>query len=162
MPDTLSGQTFLWSCWDPSRVVTAAVCTMLDDHFDVQVVRPRLLEAATAAEVASAATMQACSLAIWTLRHEPDTIATCDAIAECTRQQASGLRICYLDVRLSEYNSILLEAGAQIVVSELPSLQCALTNVLDSLPRSSLGFHPLTSGLAARLPWSDVDAARRD
>lgn len=80
----------------------------------------------------------------------------CRVLAQLGQIPRRVERLCYLAPELSEWTPILLEAGAQTVVSQLTFLQSVLDRLLARVQLSTKGYHPLTSGLMERLPWQHL------
>ncbi len=153
----LNGKSFAWASYDHPGVVTAMVQTVLRDWFLNQAVQLRLVLTDAPDELAIAAGEESLALSLWTLSNSEELGDICDSIDRVRNSRSDTLRICYLRPDFRIYAPIVLEAGAQIAVSELPSLQNALLRLLDHVELSDDGYHPLTSGLLQRLPWPEPD-----
>ncbi len=102
-------------------------------------------------------------LALWRVGDSAQMPEICTAIGRMRDQQPAALIIVYCDVALEPWSPILLEAGAQAVIWQVPSLQRLLDHVLHMLvdgpdvplPLSSRGSNPLTSDLGQELPWPE-------
>lgn len=95
--------------------------------------------------------------------------------------------VVFIEPEFVDCTGILLESGAQIVVRDVPSLESVLRQLVAPLastqpgenrgslaaksvevvprrlpectiPLSTRGFHPLTSGLVDRLPWPELES----
>jgi hypothetical protein len=158
----LSAEKILvWASWDGPGVVSAALQSMLADGLAGQATRMRLLRATGPEHLAQLVAQQAIGLAVWIVGNDSELLATCKAIDLARSQAASPVCVCFVKPAWSACTPILLEAGAQIVVHELPSLQRVLPRILASAPFSSQAGHPLTTGLIERLPWQQQDDERR-
>lgn len=153
MSDLLDGKALHWLAWDEAGVVTAAMATMLRDILSDRPVRLQLQIAATPEGLAKASSRQPCGLASWCLADEVHLPAVCKAIISLCQKYPKPICVCFVDQPRADSIAILLEAGAQIVVSQLPSLQRSMPQILAAAPLSTYGYHPLTSGLVERLPW---------
>jgi hypothetical protein len=105
--------------------------------------------------------LQPVGLTLWTLEHAADLPAVCSSLRSISALNQASLRVCFADAVSPKRVSILLEAGAQIVVSQLPSLYKALPRIIQNANFTSRGTHPLTTGLIERLPWSNPQAHRK-
>ena len=94
-------------------------------------------------------------LLLWVIRNSTDARALANTLQD--NRSSRCTRIVYLDRKCFGYAQALQESGAQIVVSQLPSLKRILSQIAPRLHRSPLGSHPLTSGLTLRLPWTELE-----
>lgn len=162
MAQQSSERLFIWGSWDTGGIVTAALKTLLSDAFadtsagnDAIV---RLIRAQTPGELTKASTVNCLGLALWRLCGADELLPVAAAIRQMKLESAVATRrICYIEPEAAACASILIEAGAQIVVSQIPSLQSAIGKLIVNAPLSPRGPHPITSGLEAQLPWGQID-----
>lgn len=160
MSDLLFGRALVWSCYDPSGVVSAVVHAILRDALAEAPIRTLHIPADSIQDVGSDGL--AVGLAIWRLNDSSELAEVCNQLTKCQNKPNSAIRIIYLPTHLRDWIPVLCEAGAQVVVSQVPSLQRLLENLvscenLAKIPLSMQGFHPLTSGLINRLPWPELE-----
>lgn len=152
----LHGKVLRWASWDPKHFVTAAARTLIERSPLVgqAEVFAELNRTETLAELRDLVACTEISLVFWACHTSADMPAVADSIREIATLWPECRRVCYLNCQLAEHAAIFVEAGAQSVVSQLPSLQGSLPSILESAPLFSQGFHPLTTGLVQRLPWA--------
>ena len=151
--DLLHGQALLWSSRDASGVITAAVGQMLRELLDAEGTRSRLLRAASDGQLNQLAMTHTLGLALWCVDDDsqlPQVCQTLCAVRECAPET---ICVVYVELERKDLLPVLVEAGAQLVVCDVPSLQSALARVVRVAPRSSGSLHPLTTGLLEQLPW---------
>ncbi len=153
MQSPLEGRTLVWLSWDQPSVFTAATLQMLGDHVAAGDVRLQLVRPSSLDELSQYVQRQPTSLVTITISQQAEIAAACKTFGLIRGRIEQPLCVAFLDVELLVNIAMLLEAGAQIVVSQLPSWQRALPNVLLRAPLTKQGFHPLTSNLIDRLPW---------
>jgi hypothetical protein len=95
-------------------------------------------------------------LSIWHFSERENIHLLTAAIDESRQQLPSPLCVVYCKLPLETYLPILCESGAQLIVSSIPSLQRCLEWNVSRIPLTDQCFHPLISGLTARLPWSSL------
>ena len=156
MSGILGGQCLSWVAFDPQLAVSAALKSMLASYLRGQRIRLQLDVAKSLDEAALWACRQQISLLTIVVERE-NSLALGKCLWQVRARSPATLRIVVAKNSTPEFVALLLEAGAQIVVREIPSLQRLLPRIVERLPLKSLGFHPLTSGLAERLPWREVD-----
>ncbi len=151
--DLLYGQALLWTSRDATGVITAAVGRMLRELLDAEGARSRWLRAASDEQLNQLATTHILGLALWCIDDDSQLPPACQSL--CAVRECSPETICVVYVELMRWEllPVLIEAGAQLVACDVPSLQSGLGKVVKVAPRSSSGLHPLTTGLVARLPW---------
>lgn len=150
----IHGRGFIWTTYDPAGWLTAAVQETLQKLLQEEPVKLRWVRMVQPGDVLDIS--PAVGLAIWHVTTVEETQPVCDALSGASRQNEAPVRVVYLQPSMADWLPILLEAGAQIVVSQLTFLQDALVRAAHRAPRSRHGFHPLTAGLAQRLPWPEV------
>lgn len=158
----LQGQTFAWVTFDASLTISAALRGMLVDFFHHRQVRVSL-ELAQGLEEA-ALLVQRTQASLLTLIDDGSHVVQLAKVLRQVRSRSPAtVRLVYLNANFAQFAPLLLEASAQIVLGELPSLQRILPRIVAAARLKSSGFHPLTSGLVDRLPWSEivVDSQRK-
>lgn len=157
MSELLFGKALNWTCWDDQQVLTAQLNKVLVAWAAGQAIKVRLDRVESLDEYGPALAKQPVGLAAWALWGDEALEPLCLSLATARDLPQPPLRVCYVAPELSECLAILCEAGAQIVISQLTSLEAALAKALPGVRLSNHGFHPLTGGLWERLPWSEVD-----
>jgi hypothetical protein len=181
--DALHGRALLWGIWDPAGVVAAALndmlnCHMLDNQLldyrpvsaqgetsPTPAIRARMLRGESPEQLEQLANQRTLGLATWVLAASteepadpPVTIqqvtAVCQAVASLRDKHSRTICVCLLDPWSSHHFGMLVAAGMQLTVSDLPSLHRGLPRIVAQAPLASHGYHPLTTGLVSRLPWS--------
>ena len=159
---SLEGRTLVWMSWDESGVFTAATRHMLIDILDRKVnpaespIKLQLIRANSLDDVTQTVQRQPTSLVTIVVHQHAEIAVACKAFAKIRGRIDQPICVVYIRCELLENVGLLLEAGAQVVVSQLPSWQRVLPRVLARVPLSKQGFHPLTTGLVDRLPWPGV------
>lgn len=156
MSDLIRGKALIWVSWDARGVVTSALRSTLVDMHDERSIKVRHVRAVDPSRIPTITATQIVGLALWTVYEQSDVPAVCKSLARVRDQTLAPVCLCFIDADVSRNASILAEAGAQIVVSRLPSLWRALPRILSAAPLSNRGYHPLTTGLVDRLPWSEI------
>ena len=156
MADLLFGKALNWTCWDDRNLLTTRLHSLLNEWASDRSVKVRLTRLEKLEYYAQLRSQQI-GLAAWALWEETLLESLCQTLAVIQAHSPAPICICYVVPELAEHVAILTEAGAQIVVSQLPSLESALSKALASVHLSNHGFHPLTGGLVERLPWADKD-----
>lgn len=153
--DLLHGQALLWSSRDATGVITAALGQMLRELLEAEGTRSRLLRAASDEQLNQLATTQPLGLALWCVDDDSQLPQACQSL--CAVRECSPETICvaYVESERRDLLPVLVEAGAQLVACDVPSLQSGLARVVNAAPRSRVGLHPLTTGLLERLPWGE-------
>ena len=153
MANLFHGKTLHWSAYDPSRVIATVVHGVLND----------LLPAGTCQHFTLVDAPQAIlpnsdlGLAVWRISSLAELSRACAALEIIANRNPHTLRIAYSSDIQVDRVATLVEAGAQIVVSQLPSLQHAIGTCLRKMHVARPSFHPLTSHLLSRLPWPELD-----
>ena len=153
MTDLLHGRTLAWGSWDREGLVTAAVRDMFDQVLAGSEIRPRLWHCETPALMQQLCSTHHLGIALWTVSPGSELTELCQAIASVQERYPSTACVCFLASARADLVSLLVEAGARLIVDDLPSLQRALPRIVAQAPLSAHGHHPLTSGLMSRLPW---------
>lgn len=152
MSSLLEGQTLVWLSWDELGVFTAATRQMLNDQLADTAVNLQVIRPASPDELTLYVQRQPTSLVTFTINQHGDLATACKAFARIRGRIDQPVCVAFLAMELTENIALLMEAGAQVVLSQLPSWQRALTKVIATAPLAKQGFHPLTSGLIDRLP----------
>ncbi len=152
MPSLLEGQSLVWLSWDELGVFTAATRQMLTEHLAEMAVTLQLQRPANLEELTQLVQRQPTSLVTLKITQQLEIAGACKTFARIRGRIDQPICVAFLDVDLLENVPLLLEAGAQIVVSQLPSWQRSLPNIVSKVPLTRQGSHPLTSGLLDRLP----------
>jgi hypothetical protein len=176
--EALYGRALLWAIWDRSGVVAAALndmlnCQLASSQIDSipapsrpQAIRARMLRGDSPEQLEQLAAQRTLGLAAWVLIASTDdpagpqvtieeVAAVCQAVVALRGKHPRTICVGVLNPLSSQHFGMLVAAGMQLVVSDLPSLHRALPRLVVQAPLSSQGYHPLTSGLASRLPWSE-------
>ncbi len=152
MPSLLEGQTLVWLSWDELGTFTAATRQMLTEHLAEKAVTLQLLRPASLEELTQLVQRQPTSLITLKISKQLEIAAACKTFARIRGRIDQPICVAFLEVDLLENIPLLLEAGAQIVVSQLPSWQRSLPNIVARAPLTRHNSHPLVSGLLDRLP----------
>jgi hypothetical protein len=156
MQTHLDGRTLVWLSWDERGVFTAATRQMLLEHYAAMPVKLQLVHPPSIDELPQFAQRHFASLVTLVIGQQSEIAAACKTFVRLRGGLDQPVCVAFLDAELLENVGLLLEAGAQVVVSQLPSWQRTLSRVLAIAPLSKRGFHPLTSGLIDRLPWPQI------
>jgi uncharacterized protein YaaQ len=156
MSAVLFGRSLIWSCHDVSGIVSAATASILKDLLQQHSIRPWRLSTTRAGFVENANTDLVLGLSIWRLSRIEDLRPVALAVDSCRRRTPRPICVVYCELPLQALVPILCESGAQLVVSSVPSLQQCIERNINCIPLARQGFHPLTSGLVERLPWSSL------
>lgn len=176
MSEQLFGRTLHWASWDANLAVTAALRSMLEGQSlarssgseahspcpgEVAAIRCELTLSSDPKELVALAKQQRLGLVLMVCEADTDLASLAETLTRLRALSHPPLRVCYLDSSRVALAAILIEAGAQVVVSRIPSLQAALPKMLSCVCLSPQGFHPITSRLLERLPWAPpVEASR--
>ncbi len=155
MEDLLGGRSLVWVSVDELGVFTAATRKMLTDHFANEAVKVQLVRTENSEELAQIVQRQVTGLVTLIIQQTSEIPAACKSLWRIRGRLDQPVCVCFIAAEMIEHVPLLLESGAQIVVSQLDTWQRALTRVLDRVPLSKQGFHPLTAGLIDRLPWTE-------
>lgn len=155
MENLLDGKSLVWVSHDEIGVFTAATRKMLVDHFASQAVKVQLIQAQSADDLSQLAQRQVTGLVTLVLQQASEVPAACKSLWRIRGRLDQPICACLITPEMIEHVPLLLESGAQIVVSQLDVWQRALPRVLTRVPLSNQGFHPITAGLVDRLPWPD-------
>lgn len=177
-PSTLlSGETLSWVTYDPTRTVSAGLRRMLRDALEPYEVQLQITEA-TSAEVAGSLVEQQGAGLMTLVLTARDWAGGCRALRRVQVRRSRCLRCVYLSAGAGEPDErpelaqisesvaqwtgveqpppdrlLLWEAGAQIVLDQIPCYQRLMASIVARAPRKAGGTHPITRGLMERLPW---------
>lgn len=154
MSDLLYGKTLNWMCWDSSNLLTAMLQATLTDWAEPKTVKLRLSRVAELSDFEKRLALETVGLAVWALWDDESLERVCGSLSAVRDSSQSPVRVCFVVPELARHVSLLTEAGGQIVVSQLHSLPAMMLKILDHCQLADHGYHPLTSGLVDRLPWS--------
>jgi hypothetical protein len=157
MEHRLEGKTLVWVSADEIGVFTAATFKMLTDHFENQAVKVQLIRAENSDDVGQLMQRQVAGLVTLVLQQPGDIPSACKSLWRIRGRVGQPICACFISAEMIDHVPLLLESGAQIIVSQLDVWQRALARILSRAPLSKQGFHPLTAGLVDRLPWSNED-----
>ncbi|MGN6546391.1 MAG: hypothetical protein ACTHK7_15160 [Aureliella sp.] len=166
----LFGETLSWVTYDKARTVSAGLRSLLRGALDPRGVRLEIVEATSAEEAASLVEQQRAGLLTLVLSEDdwtassgigssgtgPGWAAACKALRRVQVRRGRCLRCVYVAQPEMASDLRLFEAGAQIVVDQIPWLQRLVPRIIEQAPRKSGGSHPITAGLVDRLPWPSV------
>lgn len=161
----LFGETLSWVTYDQARTVSAGLRSLLRGALDPRGVRLEIAEAASAEEAASLVEQQRAGLLTLVLSEDdrtgpsgtgPGWAAACKALRRVQVRRSRCLRCVYVAQPEMASDLRLFEAGAQIVLNQIPWLQRLVPRIIEQAPRKSGGSHPITAGLVDRLPWPGV------
>lgn len=151
MEHLLEGKSLVWVSADELGVFTAATHKMLVDFFATQTVKVHLIRAENTDDLAPLVQRQLTGLLTLVLRQPGEIPAACRSLWRVRGRLQQPVCVCFIAAEMIDHVPLLLESGAQIIVSQLDSWQRALERVLSRAPLSKQGFHPLTAGLLDRL-----------
>lgn len=156
----LFGETLCWVTYDTARTVSAGLRSVLRELLDPRGVRLEIVEATTAEEAAGLVEQQRAGLLTLVLTEAdwagPDWGGACKALRRIQVRRSGCVRCVYVTQAEMASDLRLFEAGAQIVVDQIPWLQRLVPRIIELAPRKSGGSHPITAGLVDRLPWPGV------
>ncbi len=155
MEDLLGGRSLVWASADPLGVFTAATHKMLLDHFANQSVRVQLIQSDSGDELAQTVQRQVTGLVTLVLQQASEIPSACKTLWRLRGRLDQPVCVSFIAPELIDHVPLLLESGAQVVVSQLDAWQRVLPRVLSRAPLSQQGFHPITAGLIERLPWPE-------
>jgi len=153
MSDLLLGRALVWASYDPTGILTISIRTILAELMGDAPVRLRRASVQSPGEIAECSSTL--GFAIWKLSQPDELRPICEALVNVRSKADSPICVVFHDPELSDCTAILAESGAQIVTSQLTSLQVALYHAVPRAPLSKQGYHPLTSGIVERLPWPE-------
>ncbi|MFN0076826.1 MAG: hypothetical protein ACKVY0_10145 [Prosthecobacter sp.] len=151
-PCRLLGESLVWVTFDPARTVSAALRWMLQAEYVDRDVRLDIQEASSVEEAGRLSEQLKAGLFTLVLAEE-DLAGACKALRRVQARQRSCVRCVYVTQRELVSDARLLEAGAQIVIDQIPWMQRIVPRLAEQAPRRSGGNHPITMGLVDRLPW---------
>jgi hypothetical protein len=154
----LFGETLAWVTYDKDRTVSAGLRSLLGEALARQGVRLEIAQAATAEAAASLVEQQRAGLLTLVLTEAdwggPEWAEACKTLRRVQVRRSQCVRCVYVAQSEMASDLRLFEAGAQIVVDQIPWLQRLVPRIIERAPRHSGGSHPITTGLVDRLPWA--------
>jgi hypothetical protein len=141
-----------WAAYDAHGVTTAMLSGLLGKLFPDPMAQTQLLTYSAPADLALVETDL--GFAFWALADSSELDAICAAIQAVRFRHPDTVQVVCFEPTLAESVPLLVEAGAQIVVSQLPSLELAIRHAASHFPLSSRGAHPLTRDLFRLIPWT--------
>lgn len=150
-PAPLNQQALLWSSLDADGVISVALSHMLDQVLANEALRTGWLRADDHSHLLQLQAANRLGLVLWTIQDEAQLPHMCQSLCEVRERSPETVCVAYAEPLHWELLASLIQAGAQLVVRDLPSLQRGLPRAIGSAPRSLRGQHPLTSGLVERL-----------
>lgn len=150
-PQPLNEQALLWSSLDTDGVITVALSHMLSEALSAEALRAGWLRATDPEHLLQLISANTLGMALWNVLDEDQLPQICDSLCEVRTRSPETICIVYAEQLHWKLLASFIEAGAHLVVRDVPSLQRALPSVVRSAPRSHRGLHPLTSGLVERL-----------
>lgn len=150
----LLGESLVWVTFDTARTASAALKWMLQAEYAERNVRLEILEASSVEEAGRLSEQLRAGLLTLVLA-EDDLAGACKALRRVQARQRSCVRCVYVTQPEFVLDGRLLEAGAQIVIDQIPWMQRIVPRMVEQAPRRPGGNHPITMGLVDRLPWRD-------
>lgn len=153
MSHLIYGKTLVWVTYDPTRVFSAGLKSMLDACLDEDC-RVEVVLAGSLDQASTLVEQSRCGLLTLVLG-AGDELPAMRVLRRVQVRAPECVRCVYFPELLQLDRLRLQEAGAQIVVEQIPLMQSVLPQLLTRAPRRSGGNHPITAGLIDRLPWAD-------
>ena len=150
-PQSLNEQALLWSSLDADGVITVALGHMLSELMAAEGLRAGWLRAEDPAHLLQLLNSNTLGLVLWTVQDEAQLLHICESLCEVRDRSPETICVVYAEQLHWKLTSSLIEAGAQLMVRDVPSLQRGLARAARAAPRSHRGLHPLTTGLVERL-----------
>lgn len=150
-PQLLNEQALLWSSLDADGVITVALNHMLGELMAAEGLRAGWLHAENPTHLLHLLNSNTLGLVLWTVQDETQLRGVCESLCHVREHSPDTICVVYAEQLHWKLTSSLIEAGAQLMVRDLPSLQRGLSRAAQAAPRSQRGLHPLTSGLVERL-----------
>lgn len=150
-PQPLNEQALLWSSLDADGVITVALSHMLNELMSAEALRAGWLRAEDHPHLLQLLATNTIGLALWTVQDEAHLPQICESLCEARERSPETICVAYAEALHWRLLPSLSEAGAQLVVRDVPSLQSRLPAAVRSAARSYRGLDPLTSGLVERL-----------
>ncbi|MEC8556250.1 MAG: hypothetical protein VXZ82_14670 [Planctomycetota bacterium] len=158
MKELLFEKQLRWTAFDPSEVLPTLVSQILRERCDFLGVTHQFV--ATNSRAEEATDLRDVGLMLWRVQDHENLESTISAIQADRLKEPKPVCLVWLQPNLSHCSGILVEAGAQLVVTQLPSLQKGLEKILARsplpIPLAEHGSHPLVSGIVERLPWPEL------
>lgn len=158
MKELLFEKQIRWTTSDPSKVLPALVSQILRERCDFLGITHQFVATGSPAEEAS--DLGDVGLVLWRVQDRENLESTISALQAARLKEPKPICVVWLEPNLSHCAGILVEAGAQLVVTQLPSLQKGLESILSRtplpIPLAKHGSHPLVAGIVERLPWPEL------
>ncbi len=140
--------TLVWSAYDPSGILAAALHQFLTAALPDEVATELVPLEGLDCEVAPGAGLVACRVA------EPSELEPVARLLSHLRtRHRPPVRLCWTGEQTEGSLGLLVEAGAQVVVGQLPSLQAAIPRIVRHAPLENRARHPILERVRDRLPW---------
>lgn len=160
----LSGKSLVWASYDISGAAASMVQLHLRQHLLANEIRSQHIICSSPdwTEEETPELSGPVGLRFWNITLESEFAGLAQSLRTVRKSSFPSASIVLIPHQHQDWISILFEAGAQIVVTDVPSLQRVLNSLIPAgkSPRiacSEHGFHPITSGLVERLPWPEID-----
>ena len=158
MKELLFEKQIRWTTSDPSKVLPALVSQILRERCDFLGITHQFV--ATGSPTEEASDLGDVGLVLWRVQDRENLESTISALQAARLKEPKPICVVWLEPNLSHCAGILVEAGAQLVVTQLPSLQKGLESILSRtplpIPLAKHGSHPLVAGIVERLPWPEL------
>ena len=145
-----------WTSYDPPSVATyIARQTILrcskntEAQEDLPTLKTNFLRLESPADIGH--TSEIVGLALWSIQTFDQLETIVEAVQITSMRRPCPIQVVAVDKSLATWTGILLEAGAQIVVSELLFLQKAVERALVNAPTVQKSSHPLLADLPSIL-----------
>ncbi len=151
----LYGETLVWVTYDPARTISACLLGMLREHLSQSSVRLELIECPAMDDIALTVTNHQAGLVTMVVGKN-DWLDSCRALRRVQVRRPECFRCVYASAGEPIDPLCLMEAGAQIVLDQIPWMQRFVPQLVSQAPRRQGGSHPITAGLVDRLPLANL------
>ena len=134
-----------WVCWDRTNVVTSLVHEALSRWAFKHTVQ---LQQQTADSKVTG--QQPLGLSVWAAWEFTEVDSICQSMMRLGKAQSQAVKLVVVSESCVESSSRLVQAGAQLVVHPLSSLERALMVIAGKIPVVYQSNHPLTQGIMQR------------
>ncbi|RMF40708.1 MAG: hypothetical protein D6753_11090 [Planctomycetota bacterium] len=141
-------RTLVWSAYDPSGVLPAALHQFLEPALPDQVEAVFAPLDHLSSQIPPTVGLVACHIG-----DNKEIEPAVRMLAGLTSRPRPPVRICWTAEQTCGCWGLLVEAGAQVVVGQLPSLQVPLRRIVAHAPLEYRAGHPLLDGVRELLPW---------
>lgn len=155
MPSFVNDPCLFWSSFDTAGIVTYSCQSLIAEYLGVHHTKATSQLVMLESPHAILSTPQPLGLSVWRIASLSDVEQICGVLPEATTGTASPVQLLFVEAEWNEYIPILMEAGAQIIATELTLLRHAIDCAVRTSKISDQGDHPLTKGISDRLPWPD-------